>query len=81
VEDHKPNDAARQPENRRQERKGLGCPPAITLTAQVLNAGPAKGRAALGLVQPVDEDTESGEPGSRENEVHGVVHNVVQEGK
>jgi len=81
VVDHKPNDAARQPENRRQERKSLSSPPAIALAAQVLNAAPAKGRAAVGFVQPVDEDTESSEPGSRENEVHGVVHDVVQEGQ
>jgi hypothetical protein len=80
VEHIEAQNCAGEPEAGAQEGKGLvGLPLAACVV--VIQAAPLEGTAAVDLVDPVDEDTEGGEPGSGHDQIEGVMHECRSEWK
>jgi hypothetical protein len=68
-----------KPKNGSQEGKGFRCTPAGALVMQMLDAVPPERRAAVGLVEPIQQHAEGGKPAGAEKKVGRVMHHVVGE--
>jgi len=80
VEDINAEQSAGKPEASREEGESLSSLPLVANTSTI-ETTPLERRAAVDLVDPVDEGTKSSEPSEARDKINWVVHEAGGEGK